>query len=124
MKFNTPDNWELSNNRMASNVEGSTVETPFKGTRVAITGETNNKSGYARVTILNSTGEIMYSSLVDFYTKYTTTGIRYLSPVMPEGDYALIVEVTGISPVWTDKTKTIYGSTDSYVTLNGIVYFK
>lgn len=124
MKFNSPSEWELDNNRMASNIEGSKVEIPFKGTRVAITGETNDKSGYAHVTIRDKKGQTMYTSLIDFYTKYTTTGTRYLSPVMPEGEYALTVEVTGISPVWTDKSKTIYGSMDSYVTLHDIVYFK
>lgn len=122
--FNTPDNWELTDNRMASRIEGSKVEIPFKGSRVAITGETNNRSGYARVSIRDNKGQTIYSSLVDFYTKYTTTGTRYLSPILPKGEYTLIVEVTGISPVWTDKTKAIYGSTDSYVTLNKIVYFK
>lgn len=124
MKFNAPGEWKLDDNRIASNVKGSTVEIPFKGTRVAISGETNNKSGYARVTIHNGAGEMMYSSLVDFYTKYTTVGTRYLSPVMPEGDYTLTVEVTGIPPVWTDKKKNVYGSTDVFVTINDIAYFK
>lgn len=124
VKFDDAKNWKLENGQMASRVEGSTVEVPFKGTRVAIKGETNNQSGYARVTIRNTKGETLHSSLVDFYTKYTTTGTRYLSPVLPKGKYTLTVEVTGIIPIWTDKTKTIYGSKDSYVTINDIVYFK
>jgi Beta-xylosidase len=125
IKFNTEDNWIKNNNRMISNIKGSTVEIPFRGRRVAIKGETNNKSGYARVTIRDNRGETMYySSLVDFYTKYTTTGTRYLSPVLPEGNYTLIVEVTGISPVWTDKSKARYGSTDCYVTIMDVVNFK
>lgn len=124
MSFSPSKEWSISKNKMVSNAEGSTAEIPFKGTRVAITGETNNRSGYARVTIRNNAGETLYSSLVDFYTKQTTTGTRYLSPVLPEGEYTLTIEVTGISPVWTDKTKTIYGSTDSYVTLMEVAYFE
>ena len=124
IKFNSHDDWSSTKNQMTSNTKGSSIEVPFRGTRVAIIGETNNKSGYSRVTIRDNSNETMYSSLVDFYTKYTTTGTRYLSPVLPEGNYTLIVEVTGISPVWTDKSKARYGSTDCYVTIMDVVNFK
>lgn len=112
------------NKQFISNKKGERLQIPFKGTQVAIKGETNNTSGYARVIISNSKGENLYSSLVDFYTKYTTSGTRYISPVLPEGEYTLTIEVTGISPVWTDKRKNVYGSTDCLVNINDIVYFK
>ena len=59
-----------------------------------------------------------------FYSKNPSQGIRFISPELADGEYTLIIEVTGISPVWTDKTKTIFGSTDCYVTINEIVYFQ
>lgn len=123
MKFVIPDNWQSDNNQIASNIKGNFIEIPFKGTRITVKGETNNKSGYARISIRDEKNEILYTSLVDFYSKSMTAETRYISPVLPSGQYTLTIEVTGISPVWTDKTKTIFGSTDCYVTLNEIVYF-
>ena len=40
-----------------------------------------------------------------------------------EANYTLQVEVTGIRPVWTDKTKTIYGSDDTFVTIDNVYHF-
>lgn len=124
LQFKSAEQWVISDTLMSSNIAGSRVEIPFEGSRVAIRGETNNRSGYARVSILDNKGQTIYSSLVDFYTKYTTTGTRYLSPILPQGEYTLMVEVTGIAPVWTDKKKNIYGSSDCYISLQDIVYFK
>jgi hypothetical protein len=115
-------NWQSIDGKMASNVKGSYLEIPFKGTQIAILGETNNRSGYARVTLTNEKrNEVVISSLIDFYSKNPENAIRYLSPKVPIGDYKLKIEVTGISPTWTDKTKTIFGSTDSYVTIDKLV---
>ena len=63
------------------------------------------------------------SSLVDFYSKYPEKAIRIITPKMPEASYTLQVEVTGIRPVWTDKTKTIYGSDDTFVTIDNVYHF-
>lgn len=123
-RFANTTTWKKEKGQIFSNNKDSFVEASFKGTRVAIVGETNNRSGYARVSIQNEKGENIYSSLVDFYSKSPSTGTRFASPVLPKGKYTLKIEITGISPVWTDKTKTIFGSTDSYVTLNDIIYFK
>ena len=42
---------------------------------------------------------------------------------MSKANYTLQVEVTGIRPVWTDKTKTIYGSDDTFVTIDNVYHF-
>ena len=46
------------------------LEIAFKGTHAAIVGETNPHGGYAKVSVLNAEKDTVYSSLVDFYSKY------------------------------------------------------
>jgi hypothetical protein len=123
MQFSKTEDWEQVGNNIASSVKGSTVEIPFHGTRVAIVGATNNRSGYAKVSIRNEKNETIYSSLVDFYSKSPTKGTRYISPVLPKGKYTFAIEVTGLMPIWYDKAKNRYGTINSYVTINDIIYF-
>ena len=121
MKF-TPD-WEQDNGRLLSNMKGSVLSIPFKGTHTAVIGESNPHSGYARVSLLDAKKDTVYVSLVDFYSKYPEKAIRIMTPEMPEDNYTLLIEVTGIMPVWTDKTKAVYGSDNSFVTVDSIYYF-
>ena len=65
----------------------------------------------------------VYSSLVDFYSKYPEKAIRIITPKMPKANYTLQVEITGVRPVWTDKTKTIYGSDGTFVTIDNVYHF-
>lgn len=122
--LNNKSDWQTIDGIIASNIKSSYLEILFEGTQIAIVGETNNRSGYARVTLTNEkTNEVIISSLVDFYSKNPDNTIRYLSPKVPEGNYRLKIEVTGISPVWTDKTEVIFGSTNSFVTIEKLVIF-
>lgn len=121
MEF-TPD-WKQDNEGLSSNVRGSVLSIPFKGTHAAVIGESNPHSGYARVSLLDAKKDTVYVSLVDFYSKYPEKAIRIMTPEMPEDSYTLLIEVTGIMPIWTDKTKTIYGSDNSFVTIDSIYYF-
>lgn len=120
-KLTPATEWNTDNRQLASRIKGNKLEVTFKGTQVAIMGESNINSGYARIRILNSNKVEILSTLVDFYSKKTDRGMRFLSPVLPEGQYRLIIEVTGISPVWTDKTKARFGSIDSFITLDNII---
>lgn len=79
--------------------------------------------GYAKVSVLNAEKDTVYSSLVDFYSKYPEKAIRIITPKMPKANYTLQVEITGVRPVWTDKTKTIYGSDDTFVTIDNVYHF-
>ena len=99
------------------------MNNPFKGTQAAIIGEANSHGGYAKVSVLNRKGKTLYSSLIDFYSKYPEKAIRIMTPEMPEDNYTLLIEVTGIMPVWTDKTKAVYGSDNSFVTVDSSYYF-
>lgn len=119
--FNKESDWKVVDGRMTSNIKGSTLSVPFNGERLAVVGETNRHGGYAQVNIINKKGEKVYSSLVDFYSKADDHAIRFVTPKLAKDDYMLVIEVTGIRPTWTDKTKTIYGSDDYYVTITDIV---
>lgn len=112
--------WMKKNGQWSSNVKGSMLSVSFKGTAVAVVGESNPHSGYAKVSVLDAKGDTAYSSLVDFYSKYPEKAIRIITPKMPEANYTLLIEVTGIKPVWTDKTKAIYGSDNTLVTINNV----
>ena len=106
-----------------SNQKGDVLEIAFKGTHAAIVGETNPHGGYAKVNVLNAEKDTVYSSLVDFYSKYPEKAIRIITPKMPKANYTLQVEITGVRPIWTDKTKTIYGSDDTFVTIDNVYHF-
>lgn len=119
--FSKEADWKVEEGRISSNVKGSTLSIPFTGSCVAVMGETNCHSGYARMNILDKKGEKIYSSLVDFYSKANDHATLFKTPQLAEGEYTLVIEVTGISPTWTDKTKRIYGSDDCFVTITDIV---
>ena len=119
--FSKEADWKVEEGRISSNEKGSTLSIPFTGSCVAVMGETNCHSGYARMNILDKKGEKIYSSLVDFYSKANDHATRFMTPQLAKGEYTLVIEVTGISPTWTDKTKRIYGSDDCFVTITDIV---
>lgn len=116
--------WRKKDGQRASNVKGDVLTASFKGTHVVVVGESNPHSGYAKVSVLNATNDTVYTSLVDFYSKYQEQAIRIITPKMSEANYTLLIEVTGIKPVWTDKTKRIYGSSNTFVTINDIYICK
>lgn len=97
--------WTENRGCFVSNAKGSVLAVSFRGTHVAVVGKSDSHSGYARVSVLNAKKDTVYSSLVDFYSKYSEKAIRIMTPEMEKGNYTLLVEVTGIKPVWTDKSK-------------------
>ena len=115
--------WTENRGCFVSNAKGCVLAVPLRGTHVAVVGKSDCHSGYARVSVLNAKKDTVYSSLVDFYSKYSEKAIRIMTPEMEKGNYTLLVEVTGIKPVWTDKSKTIYGSDNTFVTIDDIYYF-
>ncbi len=89
-----------------------------------MTGEGGKRSELCRPCLqLNAEKDTVYSSLVDFYSKYPEKAIRIITPKMPKANYTLQVEITGVRPVWTDKTKTIYGSDGTFVTIDNVYHF-
>ncbi|HEY6913828.1 MAG TPA: hypothetical protein VI413_04060 [Paludibacter sp.] len=48
----------------------------------------------------------------------------FISPALKKDNYTLKIEVPGEHPAWTDKSKTIYGSTDDFVVLKDVYELK
>ncbi len=118
-------NWkETEKGQWASNLKGSKLTASFYGTQIAITGESNPHGGYALVKILDKKGQTASTLLIDFYSKVKSDGIRYLSPVLPKGEYTIEIEVAGQQPVWYDKSKNRFGSDDYFVTIKDILVMK
>ncbi len=107
-----------------SNKKSDILEVKFSGRSVAIVGESNPHGGYALVTILDKRNRVVYSSLVDFYSKYPENALRIKTPTLPFAKYKLQVKVTGDKPEWSDKRKIMYGSDDTFVAINDIYYFR
>lgn len=124
IQLSKSNNWKINKGQLLSNVKGSTLKTVFTGTQVAFRGESNSHGSYAKVSLQNMNGENIYTSLVDFYSKVPDRALRFKSPQLPYGEYKLIVEVTGDSPVWYDKKKTRFGSDDYFITVDDIIVFK
>lgn len=114
---------QLKGKPFSSNTIGDKKQTVFKGTQVAITGETNPHGGYARMTILDSKDKEVFSTLIDCYSKVKAEGIQFVSPKLPKGKYTLQIEVTGDRPNWSDKRKSLYGTDDCFVNINHIYVF-
>ena len=124
VKLRNKTDWSRNNNLFVTNEKGSTMEVSFSGSQIAIVGESNVQSGYARIKIHNKNGMEIFSSLVDFYSKVPHQGVRFMSPQLPNGNYTLVVEVSGIISEWWSKARDRYGSTDSYVSVEKFVSFQ
>lgn len=124
IKLYAPGDWTIKNNLLTSNVPGSYIEATFTGKRFAIAGESNSRSGYARITIADNRGKIVHESLVDFYSKVPNKGVRFASPRLSKGEYTVKVTVTGIVPEWFKKNGERLGSSGCFVTVSDVVVYQ
>lgn len=116
----TTGTWKKEDKSLKSNEKGATLSYSFRGRQIAVCATSNKESGYAKLTLSDEKGTEVLSTYLDLYSKYELTEQKFVSPVLEDGNYRLDIEVAGIHPVWTDKSKTIYGSTDDYVTINAV----
>lgn len=112
---------------------GDSMRIEFTGSRVGITGKTDDESGYAELRIADKDGNEVFSTFVDFYShkiempdsdpgkRMLTEGLRWMSPVLPYGDYTLTVKCSDMKPNWTDKKRIIYGSKGYQTQITGIM---
>lgn len=112
--------WQKRNKMMVSNEKGATLTYSFTGRQVGIKGLTNSTGGYAHVILTNSNKEEVINTYVDFSSKAEVSSLRFLSPLMQRDSYTLTIEVAGTHPVWTDKAKNIFGSSDDYVRIEEV----
>lgn len=98
---------------------GDSIAPSFEGEPIYIFGKTDKHSGYAKVSIFKG-NETVYASLLDFYSKNNSEGLRMITPELPAGNYTLSIKCTSEYPVWTDKTKTVYGSDGAKATITRV----
>jgi hypothetical protein len=106
----------------SSNTPGEKAVIPFRGKRIIVIGEANAHGGYAQLTIQRRDGTTVRQALIDCYAKASDVGVRYASPILPEGRYLLQIEVTGDRGNWTDKRHNRYGADDCYVNVAAVCY--
>lgn len=114
--------WEIGNHVFTSRTKGARVSFPFTGRQVAVRAMSTPTSGYAKVIIKNSRGEDVISTVVDLYSKNAYSSLKFLSPEMGLASYTVSIEVEGEYPSWSDKRKAHYGSTDSYVIIEDVLF--
>ena len=85
-KYDLKQDGKGEGNSCAQNLKNSVLNIPFRGTQAAIIGEANSHGGYARVSVLNRKGKTLYSSLIDFYSKYPESAIRIVTPNFTKGN--------------------------------------
>jgi hypothetical protein len=104
-----------------SDEKDASFSVQFRGTRVGMYGISRPDGGYARVSVQNSKGKTVVSSIIDMYCKYQELALKFLSPVLAKDNYTLIVTVMGERGNWSDKRRNVYGSTGYFVSLDKIV---
>jgi hypothetical protein len=106
---------------MRSTESKASVSVEFIGTQIGIYGLTLPDNGYARVSLSNKSGKILVNTLVDFYSKTPASQLIFLSPILKKSSYKLRLEVTGERPNWSDKKKTVYGSTANNISISKMI---
>lgn len=118
-------NWQFTGREthigMSSDTKGRSVSIPFKGCQIAIAGETDNKGGYAEIRIIDSKGNLLHKSYVDFYSKVVDNGLRFISRKYKKGSYTIQVEVLGEHWDWVDKHGTETGSAGNFVNVDKVI---
>jgi hypothetical protein len=112
--------WKRNEGGYKAKEKGAAIRFSFEGTRVGIIALSNPTSGYAQVKITDRRGKVVVNTIVDFYSKYVYSSLKFLSPYMKKGNYQLSIEVLGEHPKWSDKRKNEYGSTDDYVIVEDV----
>ncbi len=112
--------WKTTDGKFASKEKGATITCSFIGTQVGIKAISNNTSGYARVIIRNNKNKEVINTLVDFYSKYEYSSLKFLSPVMKKDRYTISIVVLGKHGVWSNKAKDTFGSKDDFVVMEDI----
>lgn len=110
----TKGSWEQINGMLVSKEKGATLTYSFKGRQVGIKGLTNSTGGYAHL-ILSKNNQEVFNTYIDFSSKAEVSSLRFMSPLLDLDNYTLTIEVVGMHPMWTDKAKNIFGSSDDYV---------
>lgn len=114
----------IKNDILTGSVSGeknNSFSVKFTGRQICLYGLATTNGGYAGITMQNSKGETIFTSVIDMYAKYEVPFLRFISPILPKGSYSLTVSVMGERANWSDKRKSNYGSTGNFVSLDKLV---
>ncbi|HKR46754.1 MAG TPA: hypothetical protein VJU59_45025, partial [Paraburkholderia sp.] len=65
---------------------------------------------YARIVLTNRHGATVLVSNVDMYSRYTTSILKFVTPILPKDTYTMNVTVVGENWFWYNKKKERSGS--------------
>lgn len=120
-------NWKHDSETIShsvSDVKDASFSIKFTGRQVGLYGFARSNGGYGRVMIRNKQGKLVLSSNVDMYSKYPTSALKFMSPILPKGSYTLTVSVLGEHWYWKEKSGRLSGSTGDAIALDKIVINK
>ncbi len=112
--------WIEDEKKLISKEKGAVVSYSFEGTRITIGAISNDMSGYANVILKNSRNEEIINTIIDFYSLYEYSSLKFISPELKKDSYTLSIEVLGVHPAWSDKQRSDYGSKDDYVVIESV----
>jgi hypothetical protein len=99
----------VSDDRRAS------VSVTFTGRQASLYGVARPDGGYARIILRDRKGRQRLSSMVDMYSKYPVSDVRFVTPILPAGTYTLTAEVVGDGWYWINKRGDRSGSAGSAI---------
>lgn len=113
-------NWKHNDSESKSEEKEASFIIQFTGQQIALYSLVSSENGYAKIILTNEKGKEIVTCFVDMYSKFSMSTPVFRSPVLKKGNYNLTVYNTGERPNWSDKKKTIYGSTGNYISLDKI----
>lgn len=119
--------WEVSvddnTKSKRANKKNALVSISFKGSQIGLRGIASIDCGYGHVIIKNSKGEKVHDTWIDMYSNKTVEGLQYVSPVLPVGEYTLILSPTQTHWYWTEKSGKLWGSKDTFISFSKALIF-
>jgi hypothetical protein len=104
-----------------ANAKDASFTMKFTGTGASLYGVAAADGGYARVTLADSRGKTVVTSVVDMYSQYTAPALKFASPVLPRDTYAMTVSVLGENWYWVNKKGDRSGSQGVAVAFDKVV---
>ena len=105
---------------LLSNIKGATLTIPFTGSQIGLYGVARPDGGFGRIEVKNAKGKTVLTSIIETYCLYPEASLKFLSPLLPLGDYTLTVTVLGEHFFWQGK-RASHGSTGDYVSVQKIL---
>lgn len=96
----------------------------FTGSQIGLYGVARPDGGFGRVEVLDKAGKAVVAAVIETYCAYPESSLKFLSPVLPHGDYQLKLTVLGEHFTWTTKSGKVWGSTGDFVSLDQLIIVK